>query len=42
MTMQEALVDAEVFGEDEFQKPKRRRIGRRGRAGENAQRVVAR
>jgi spermidine/putrescine transport system permease protein len=41
MTMQEALVDAEVFGEDEFQKPKRRRIGRRGRAGDIALRVVA-
>jgi spermidine/putrescine transport system permease protein len=41
MTMQEALVDAEVFGEDEFQKPKRRRIGRPGRAGDIALRVVA-
>jgi len=41
MTMQEALVDAEVFGDDEFQKPRRRRVGRPGRTGDIVLRVVA-
>ncbi len=41
MTMQEALVDAEMFGDDEFQKPRRRRAGRPGRTGDIALRVVA-